>query len=149
MSEETLPEICPFTYHEAARRNMVIPTCPSPIVVLGPVPSSTLAYRTRSPVLSVDWKKFKPDDDLVEFTQYTPFDGASPSIRPMNKTTHQPLRMHIFTPPFCTNFPHLTVDTSILTNATTTVDAVKRMSKYLDMSMFGQGIVQVEFKRWM
>ena len=86
---------------------------------------------------------------MIEFTQYIPFEGATASIRPMNKTTKQPLRMHIFTPPFCTNFPHLTVDTSIITNATTTVDAVKRMSKYLDLSMFGQGVIQIEFRRWM
>ena len=149
MSEETLPEICPFTYHEAARNNIVIPSSPTPIVVLGPVPSTTLAYRTRSPVLSIDWRRFIPDDEMIEYTTYIPFEGASPSIRPMNKTTHQALRMHIFTPPFCTNFPHLTADASIITNATTTVDAVKRMSKYLDLSMFGQGVIQIEFKAWM
>jgi hypothetical protein len=148
MSEETLPEICPFdapcrdiTNGQAAKVAKV------PSLVLGPVPVPV--YRLRSPIVSLDWRTFSLGTDVLEYELYTPFDGATPNIRPINKITALPLRMHIFTPAFCTNFPHLTVDVSILTNPATTVDMVKRQSKYLDMSMFGAGLIQSEFRAWM
>ena len=67
----------------------------------------------------------------------------------MNVAKNVPLRMHIFTPPFCTNFPHLTVDASILSKQETTVETLKRETKYIDLSMYGAGPVQKEFRQFM
>ncbi|MGA9042298.1 MAG: hypothetical protein WB421_17325, partial [Terriglobales bacterium] len=142
LSQETLPEICPFT-----DRTNVTPITPS--LVLGPVPVLVPSYRTRAPILSLQWQDFSLGPDVIEYELYTPFEGAVPNIRAINKMSKQPLRMHIFTPPFCTNFPHLTVDSSLITNPDTTVDLMKRQGKYLDLSMFGAGMIQAEFRAWM
>ena len=142
LSQETLPEICPFT-----DRTNVTPAI-TPSLVLGPVPVPVPvpSYRTRAPILSLQWQDFSLGPDVIEYELYTPFEGAVPNIRAINKMSKQPLRMHIFTPPFCTNFPHLTVDSSLITNPDTTVDLMKRQGKYLDLSMFGAGMIQAELR---
>ena len=106
-------------------------------------------YRTKSPLVSVDWTLFPFDAQTVNFEIHAPFEGATPGIRVVNIKTGLPMKLHIFTPPFCTTFPHLTVDASLLTAPGSTYEQARRQTKYLDLSMFGAGLVQKEFRIWM
>jgi hypothetical protein len=61
----------------------------------------------------------------------------------------QLVRLHIFTPPFCTNFPHLTVDLSILAKQGVTTEQIRKLTKYIDLCMLGAGNMQKQFRVWM
>ena len=125
-----------------------------------------------APIISVNWQNFDlSSPGAIHFSLYTPYEGSQQQIRVTlpNKTgdsdtnlvpststdtntdptNERILRLHIFTPPFCTNFPHLTVDLSMLSNPLTTIDQIKKQTKYLDLSLLGAGYIQRVFRKWM
>jgi len=124
-----------------------------PLAVPLPLPLPQVQYNSRAYAaqqkhISVNWQHFPMTSENVAFEIFTPYDNAQPQIRAFHPGSKDTLRLHIFTPPFCTNFPHLTADMSILQTPGTSMEFLKKQTKYLDLSMLGWGDIQREFRAW-
>ena len=123
---------------------------PPPVSPFGPVVPAPAPVVRSNPqkCISVNWQHFPMTAQNVGFEVFTPYDKAPPQIRAFHPGSKDVLRLHIFTPLFCTNFPHLTADMSVLQTPGTSIDFIKKQTKYLDLSMLGCGAIQTEFRAW-